>query len=147
MKRLLLIASIAMSTAPALAADIGVSIGINQPGMYGRIDIGNFPQPQVVYAQPVIIQPAPVAIVRQPIYLRVPPGHQRDWGKHCGKYDACGQPVYFVQENWYREVYVPHYYEVRHGREQWRGHEERHGHERHGYDRGDRDYDRGGRGR
>ena len=142
MKRLLLIASLAISTAPALAADIGVSIGINQPGMYGRIDIGNFPQPQVVYAQPVIIQPAPVAIVRQPIYLRVPPGHQRDWARHCEKYGACGQPVYFVQENWYRDVYAPRYYEVRRGREQWRGHEERHG-----YDHGDRDYDRGGRGR
>lgn len=24
---------------------VGVSIGINQPGVYGRIDIGNYPQP------------------------------------------------------------------------------------------------------
>jgi hypothetical protein len=35
----------------------------------------------------------------------VPPGHQKHWAKHCGQYNACGQPVYFVQENWVREHY------------------------------------------
>ncbi len=89
--------------APAQAADIGVSIGISQPGVYGRIDIGRFPQPQVIVQQPVIIQqryyPQPV----QPVYMWVPPGHQKNWGKHCGRYNACGVPVYFVQDNWYRE--------------------------------------------
>ena len=38
---------------PALAADVGVSVQISQPGVYGRIDIGRFPQPQVVVPQPV----------------------------------------------------------------------------------------------
>jgi hypothetical protein len=56
-----------------------------------------------------VIQPLPVGVVRQPIYLHVPPGHAKDWRKHCSKYNACGQPVYFVQENWYNEVYVPRY--------------------------------------
>ena len=41
----------------AQAADVGVSIGISQPGVYGRIDIGRFPQPQVIMEQPVIIRP------------------------------------------------------------------------------------------
>ena len=27
--------------------------------------------------------------------------------KAFGAYNACGQPVYFVQERWYNEVYVP----------------------------------------
>lgn len=145
LKRLLLVWSIAMASAPVLAADIGVSIGVNQPGLYGRVDIGNFPEPRVVYAQPVIVMPAPVAVVRQPIYLYVPPGHQRDWAKHCGNYNACGQPVYFVQENWYREVYAPRYYEQRRDRDEWRREQWRERDERHGRDRGD--HERGGRGR
>ncbi|MFT3956710.1 MAG: hypothetical protein QM722_20700 [Piscinibacter sp.] len=97
--------------APAHAADVdvGVSISVGQPGFYGRIDIGNVPPPVVVYPQPVIIQQAPVAVVRQPIYLHVPPGHQKNWAKHCYRYAACNQPVYFVQDRWYQEVYVPQY--------------------------------------
>ncbi len=99
---------------------VGVSIGINQPGVYGRIDIGNYPPPVLVYPQPVIIAPAPVVIQRQPIYLYVPPGHQKKWGKHCARYNACGQPVYFVQEQWVRERYQQEH-------PQWRG-----GHNKHG---------------
>ena len=34
-----------------------------------------------------------------PLSLYVPPGHQKNWGKYCGRYNACGQPVYFVQKN------------------------------------------------
>jgi len=96
-------------TPPAIAADVGVSVQVGQPGFYGRIEIGNFPQPQVIYRQPVVIQPVPVGVVRQPIYMRVPPGHAKHWSKHCREYNACGQPVYFVQERWYNEEYVPHY--------------------------------------
>ena len=89
---------------PAIAQpSVGVSIGINQPGVYGRINIGNYPQPELVYAQPVIIVPAPIAVQRQPIYLYVPTVHQRDWRRYCGRYSACGQPVYFVQDRWVRE--------------------------------------------
>lgn len=95
--------------APAHAADVGVSISVGQPGFYGRIDIGNMPPPVLVYPQPVIIQPAPVAVVRQPIYLHVPPGHARDWPRYCARYAACNQPVYFVQDHWYQQVYVPQY--------------------------------------
>ena len=93
----------------ALATDIGVSVEVGQPGFYGRIDIGNAPRPVLVYPQPIGVQPAPVAPVRQPIYLHVPPGHAKNWAKHCHRYSACGQPVYFVQDQWYEEVYVPRY--------------------------------------
>ena len=94
---------LSLSTA-AQAADVGVSVQISEPGVYGRIDIGRFPQPAVVVQQPVIIQqPAYVVARPQPVYLWVPPGHQKNWGKHCGQYNACGVPVYFVQDRWYRE--------------------------------------------
>ena len=97
------------ATAPVHAQDVGVSISVGQPGFYGRIDIGNVPPPVVMYPQPVVIQPAPVAVVRQPIYLHVPPGHANDWRRHCARYAACNQPVYFVQVSWYQQVYVPQY--------------------------------------
>lgn len=83
------------------AADVGVSISISQPGVYGRIDIGRFPQPVLVAPQPIVIRAPRVAV--QPVYLWVPPGHQKNWSKHCGKYNACGVPVYFVQESWYQQ--------------------------------------------
>ena len=93
-------------TSPVSAQpSVGVSIGINQPGVYGRINIGTYPEPQLVNAQPVVIVPAPVVVQRRPIYLYVPTEHQRDWRHHCARYSACNQPVYFVQENWVRERY------------------------------------------
>ncbi len=92
-------ALLALAAAPAAATDVGVSIGISQPGVYGRIDIGRFPQPQVVLAQPVVIVPQAVAV--QPVYLHVPPGHRKNWKKHCRDYGACGVPVYFVRDDWY----------------------------------------------
>ena len=109
MKRFLIAAAIAAAATPALAQNVGMSVTVGQPGFYGRIDIGNFPQPMVIYPQPVIIQQTPVAVYQQPIYLHVPPGHAKDWRKHCARYNACGQPVYFVQESWYNNVYVPRY--------------------------------------
>lgn len=133
MKKLLGLIFVACAVVPALAqTSVGVSIGIQQPGVYGRIDIGNYPRPMVVYPQPMVITPSPVAVYQQPIYLYVPPGHQKNWAKHCYRYSACGQPVYFVQESWVRERY-----------------EERRAHEGRGRDgRGDHDRDNGhGKGR
>lgn len=68
------------------------------PGVYGRVQIGNAPPPPVLYPQPVVIHPPAVVIPRSPIYLYVPPGHAKNWSKHCARYAACGQPVYFVKE-------------------------------------------------
>jgi hypothetical protein len=89
----------------AAQTSVGVSIGINQPGVYGRINIGDVPPPALVLPQPVIIAPPRVVVERRPIYLYVPATHQRDWRRYCGRYEACGQPVYFVQETWVRERY------------------------------------------
>lgn len=109
MKTLMIAASLLALTAPAMASDVGVSISIGQPGFYGRIDIGDFPPPRVIYAQPVIIERPGRYVQQQPIYLRVPPGHAKHWSKHCRAYNACGQQVYFVQDTWYTNEYAPRY--------------------------------------
>ncbi|HEY4371358.1 MAG TPA: hypothetical protein VGN52_05520 [Burkholderiales bacterium] len=126
MKRLLLAVTLgvaALSAAPAMAA---VSVSIGEPGFFGRIDLGGgAPAPEVINAAPVIVAPPPGPMVRRaPIYLRVPPGYERDWGRHCAAYGACGQPVYFVKDDWYRNVYARHYREHGdpHRRDYWDDH-------------------------
>lgn len=109
-----LLATLLVAAAPAMATEVGVSISVGQPGFYGQIDIGNVPRPVLVYPQPVVIQPVRVVQPVQPIYLHVPPGHAKNWGKHCQKYDACSRPVYFVKDDWYNNVYVPHYQAQQH---------------------------------
>ena len=110
MKRLFLAAAMAAVTltAPAFAADVGVSVSIGQPGFYGRIDIGDYPRPRLIYSQPIIVDHR-MPINRSPIYLRVPPGHSKHWDKHCREYNACNQRVLFVHDDWYEHEYVPHY--------------------------------------
>jgi hypothetical protein len=137
MKKLLFIILISLVAFPAYAADVGVSVSVGQPGFYGHIDIGNAPPPQVIYPQPIVVRPAPAQVVEEPIYLRVPPGHAKNWKKHCAKYNACGRPVYFVKDKWYHDVYVPHYrahkeeYDRRgHGHGKGRGHGDRHDRDR-----------------
>jgi hypothetical protein len=152
MKRIVLTLAFAAIAAP-VSAQVGVSIGVNQPGFYGQINIGDVPQPQVVYAQPMVIaQPPPTVVVpAQPIYLHVPPGHIKHWEKHCHEYNACNRPVYFVQEDWFNRVYLPqhgqqggYYGDYPHHDEHWQdddhhGHGHHHGHgddEGHGHGHG-----------
>jgi hypothetical protein len=104
------IAVAALATAAAApawsAVDVGVGITIREPGVYGHIELGSRPPPPVLYPQPVIIsRPAVVVAPPPPMYLYVPPGHAKDWAKHCGKYNACARPVYFVQESWVQNEY------------------------------------------
>ena len=112
MKRYVVSLLLAASALPAFAADVGVSVSVGQPGFYGRIDIGNAPPPVLIYPQPVVIQKVYVAQPPPPLYLHVPPGHAQKWSKHCHKYDACSRQVYFVKDDWYNNVYVPHYQQV-----------------------------------
>jgi hypothetical protein len=93
---------------------------LSPPGLPGRVDISRLPLPQVVVQTPTIIirpppLPTPPGVVvttpapprtapppaQQPVYMWVPPGHRKDWAKHCGKYKACGVPVLFVRDDWY----------------------------------------------
>ena len=129
---------LAFTAAPARAADVGVSIGISQPGVYGRIDIGRFPQPQVYVAQPVVV--VPQRHRPQPVYLHVPPGHRANWRLHCRAYNACGAPVYFVQDGWYRDHVMRD--EPRRG-ERWDARRDA----RHGHRHDDRRWDNRGDGR
>jgi len=128
MKRLLIAAAVAATTfaTSAFAADVGVSVSIGEPGFYGRIDIGGYPPPQVIYRQPRVIVHE---VERPPIYLRVPPGHAKHWKKHCRAYDACGERVYFVQDSWYNREYVPRYREQHRERRDDR-HDDRGNHDR-----------------
>jgi len=97
-------AALALGAACAAAQDVRVTIsGEVAPGVYGRVDISNRPRPPLLYPQPVVV-------VRQarapgPVYLHVPPGHARNWSKHCKKYDACSRPVYFVKSAEYEPDY------------------------------------------
>ncbi|MBV9317070.1 MAG: hypothetical protein JOZ34_06360 [Gammaproteobacteria bacterium] len=97
------------------------------PGVYGQVAIGNGPPPPVVYAQPVIAQPAPVIVGAapvEPIYLHVPPGHAKNWHKHCHEYQACERPVYFVKSEEYQPGYRSEHHDHGH-------HDEDHDHGHH----------------
>ena len=104
------------------------------PGVYGTVDIGNAPPPPLMYRQPIVVAPAPMAV--PPVYMWVPPGHARHWRKHCARYGACGRPVYFLRNP------PPHWHSgpPRHGDHRWR--EER----RHREGDGHHDRDGGPRG-
>lgn len=130
-KTLMVLLSFAV-TVPAFAA-VGVSVSVGQPGFYGQINIGNYPQPQVIYSQPVVVERGP-AYEEAPVYLHVPPGYEKHWDKHCRQYGACGRRVYFVKDDWYNHEYVPRY-QREHG----------HGNHGHGHDNGHGhgDHDRG----
>ncbi|MGH8131886.1 MAG: hypothetical protein ACRETH_09195 [Steroidobacteraceae bacterium] len=140
--RLLILPVLVLAAATTLAEAQSISVnavisGQVVPGVYGQVVIGNgAPPPPVVYAQPVIVEPAPVLVgapVLEPIYLHVPPGHARHWRKHCHEYHACNRPVYFVRSAEYEPGYRPD-----------RRHEDHdHGHHEHGDhddDRGDHDH-------
>jgi hypothetical protein len=124
----------AAASTSATAADVGVSVTIGEPGFYGTINIGDFPQPRLIYREPVLVEH--VTVVREPIYMRVPPGHAKNWKKHCHSYGACGQRVYFVDDDWYETVYVKHHRE-KHGK---KGHGDK-GHKGHKDQKGKKDKD------
>jgi hypothetical protein len=108
------------------------------PGVYGQVSIGNESPPPVVYAQPMLIEPQRTP--PPPIYLHVPPGHAKDWRRHCHEYNACNRPVYFVKSREYDPEYQRHYQDHEREREmerqRWQERERDHDHDR------DRDRDR-----
>ena len=142
MKKLLFIILISIVAGSAYAADVNVSVSVGQPGFYGQINIGSAPRPELIYPSPVVIQPGPSRAIGEPIYLYVPPGHAKNWKKHCAKYNACNRPVYFVNDKWYNNKYVPHYRahqeEYRKGGSDGDKHDRGHG-DKHNRDHGNRD--------
>ncbi|QXZ11061.1 hypothetical protein KUF54_07705 [Comamonas sp. Y33R10-2] len=120
------------------------------PGVYGQINIGNAAPPPLVYAQPMWGAQGSRGPQVEPMYMWVPPGHARDWRRHCSRYQACGRPVYFLRDapSRWRDKGPKHH----HGRDwkherrddrHWQREERRHDrHERRDWDRRDDD-DRG----
>jgi hypothetical protein len=144
MKKLLLVAALAAAT---FSASAQVSISVGQPGFYGRIDMGGFAPAPLVYGPPVL---ASGYYNGPPVYLRVRPEHRRHWSRYCSYYNACGERVFFVRDDWYANSYVPRYREYyRRGGPGWHGDGPRfHGGgpgrgPEHGFDRSDRGGDRG----
>ena len=100
--------------APAAEAQVGLSIQLGDPRYYGRLDLrdrwgwgSGLPGSALLRPRPVVVNRGWRGRAPAPVYLRVPPGHAKNWGKHCRRYGACGVPVYFVRDDWYRDEYIP----------------------------------------
>jgi len=119
------------------AGDLGIHVVLSgqvAPGVYGQVELGNAPPPPLVYAQPMLIEPQAAPL--PPVYLNVPPGHARNWRKHCREYNACNRRVYFVRSAEYEPNYEPRHHG--HGHDDDRGHDHGHGDKHdHGHDRHD----------
>ena len=98
------VAGALLAAGTSVAAEVNVIIYSDvRPGNYGRVDFGAAPPPPLVYSNPILVTPPPRrAPPPEPLYLHVPPGHAKDWSKHCRKYNACGRPVYFVMSDEYK---------------------------------------------
>ena len=141
MNKILVAAALVTLSAPAVAGDVAVSISVGEPGFFGQIQLGNVPPPAVVYARPVVVERVPEYRDAAPIYLHVPPGHEKHWSKHCREYNACGRPVYFVRDDWYNNEYVPRHRHADRDRDRDDGHDRgRHEGRHRDDDRGDRDH-------
>ncbi len=115
----------------AWADRVGVSINIGRPNFFGQIDVGDLPPPPVVREEPIIIRHPRHHVLQEPVYLRVPSSHQRNWRRYCARYNACGRPVYFVRDDWYLNEYVPRYRERHHDDEHHHDRDEHHHDDRH----------------
>ena len=107
-------AGLALFAACGLANAASWSVFV-EPGVYGRVVVGGYAEPPVVYApQPVmavdngygqvveeVVDPA-YATDQPPVYLWVPEYQRLHWAQYCRDYGAVGVPVYFVDDGWYR---------------------------------------------
>ena len=136
MTRFLILPALLVAALPLVVQAQNVSFnatisGQVVPGVYGQVAIGNGPPPPVVYAQPMIAQPAPIIVGAapvEPIYLHVPPGHAKNWHKHCHEYHACERPVYFEKSAEYQPGYQPEHHGHGHHDEDGDDHDHGHGH-------------------
>ena len=140
---------------------IGASVnGVLAPGVFGRVDIGNLGgTPPLYSAQPVYVERVPRAA---PLYIYAAPYERSNWRRYCGRYDACGAPVYFVNVGrdgrWARPMRVAnpprpvyrdrddHRWDGRRDDRHWEDRRDRRGDDRHGHGRRDWEDRRDGRG-
>ena len=115
------VGALATLTSPMAAAgtDVGVSISLAQPGAFGRIDIGNVAPPPsyLIQQQPVWVTPyrGPAVVRPAPVYMHVPPAHSGNWKRYCHQYNACGTPVYFVNNAYAERHWHGDHHPDRHG--------------------------------
>src|SRR6516164_2315535 len=115
MKRLRIAATVLALAAACGAADAASWQVMVQPGVYGRVAIGGYAEPPLVYApQPVVVVDngfgevveesvdQAYATDQTPVYLWVPEYQRLHWTQYCREYGAYGVPVYFVDDGWYR---------------------------------------------
>jgi hypothetical protein len=122
-KHTLSIALLALTATLAAAADADP-----EAGFFGRIDTTAFPRPELTSRIPVegpqsdrspgATQRAALRSPQAPVLLHVRPGEEHRWAAHCSAYGACGVPVLFVSESWFRDVYLPATSSEGDGREQ-----------------------------
>jgi hypothetical protein len=107
------LALLGLAVLPGAVHAVNVSIGVGGevlPGVYGTVNIDNGRYPVLVYDEPLIVRRQ--ARIASPVYLHVPPGHLKKWGKYCDRYGACARPVYFVKSRDYYD-FSPRYIEQR----------------------------------
>lgn len=97
-----------MLAAGSASAGTQINISIGDNGYHGVLPALTGWRPDVWNASPVVAIGAAAAGIAA-IYLNVPDKERRDWKRYCGKYDACGRPVHFVKDDWYRRTYAPKY--------------------------------------
>jgi hypothetical protein len=141
MRTLALIALFVAGIGASQAGDLDIHVilsGQVAPGVYGQVQIGNERPPPLLYAQPMLIEPQEAP--PPPVYLHVPPGHARNWRKHCREYNACNRPVYFVRSAEYEPGYEREHEHRDRDRERRHHDDEEHGHDRGDHDHGDHDH-------
>jgi hypothetical protein len=133
------------------AGDLNIHVilsGEVAPGVYGQVQLGSERPPPLVYAEPMLV--VPQRVPPPPVYLHVPPGHAKNWRKHCQEYNACNRPVYFVRSQEYEPGYVRrdadrdhgHDHDHDHDHDRDHDHGRGHDHDDHGHDDRDRHDDR-----
>lgn len=140
MKKFIALAALALASLGASAQSI--TIGVDQPGMFGSITIHDDEDVRVYNSNPVAVHSTRSRLA--PLYIRAPREHRLNWATYCVHYNACYREVYFVSDTWYDQNRGHDYWERR-GRH-FDGHRDRHhprhhrGHGRHdhGHDRHDR---------
>jgi len=131
MRLISIVAVLFLGTGACVAGDLSVHLilsGEVAPGVYGQVQLGDAQPPPLVYTRPMLIEAQ--AAPPPPLYLHVPPGHARNWRRHCREYNACNRPVYFIRS----AEYAPGFDRARYDREhqdrgRWRDGDHEHGHD------------------
>jgi hypothetical protein len=76
------------------------------PDYFGKIEVSLAVPPSVINDSAAVVKGVERVAGSQPIFVRVPAQQMRNWPRYCSRYDACGYAVYFVKDDWYRNVYV-----------------------------------------